>query len=158
MHLSDSRVPSPGSRIADRVPSPPSLPSSIFNGQCRDAGMDRFSRGVGVEDGGSRARETSGGQRKCQAFTRAGQRPDDRTVIGWTAWTVFAPALATWPVESQALGCCLAASNMKAPILTHVSRCGLAVRRYRLVSRRTSVQSASALLSLQKLWFMDTVL
>ena len=27
-----------------------------------------------------------------------------------------------------------------------------------LVSRRTSVRSASALLSLQKLWFMDTVL
>ena len=26
-----------------------------------------------------------------------------------------------------------------------------------LVSRRTSVRSASALLSLQKLWFMDTV-
>ena len=41
-----------------------------------------------------------------------------------------------------------------------VSRCGLAVRRYRLVSRRTSVRSASALLSLlfKKLWFMDTVL
>ena len=40
-----------------------------------------------------------------------------------------------------------------------VSRCGLAVRYgARLVSRRTSVRSASALLSLQELWFMDTVL
>ena len=39
-----------------------------------------------------------------------------------------------------------------------VSRCGLAVIVARLVSRRTSVRSTSALLSLQKLWFTDTVL
>ena len=45
-------------------------------------------------------------------------------------------------------------------ICTVAFTCGLAVRRYRLVSRRTSVRSASALLSLlfKKLWFMDTVL
>ena len=44
-------------------------------------------------------------------------------------------------------------------IAQRVSRCGLAVRRCRLVSR-TSVRSASALLSLlfKKLWFTDTVL
>ena len=39
-----------------------------------------------------------------------------------------------------------------------VSRFGLAVRRYRLVSRGPRFESASALFSLQKLWSVDTVL
>ena len=79
------------------------------------------------------------------------------------SWQVIVPFLVALSVHCSLVfshvaspavhGLWLIYSLQRSPSRVTVSRCGLAV-----VSKRTSVRSSSAVLSLQKLWFMDTVL